>query len=114
MRFHKMCSRIVAFLMGVFYYTHKKLDVDYKKYLGPDWKPTDRKPSTYLPNHSVWLDILMLWVIKDYPIFAAKTAVKGFPIIGYMASYPGYSTIFLNRGGTKEERSELIKIMGQH
>lgn len=112
MRILKFCSRLIAFLSGVYYYKYKKINVDYTKYLGPDWTPTNRKPSTYLANHSVWLDIFMLWVIKDYPIFAAKSAVKKFPIVGYLASYKGYSTIFVNRGGTKEERSEMIKIMG--
>ena len=106
--------RTIGFISGIYFFRHKKLDVDYKKYLGPEWKPTNRIPSTIVSNHCVWLDIMMLWQVKDYPIFAAKSPVKNFPFIGYIASYPGFDTIFLNRAGSKEERLELVKVMGEH
>jgi 1-acyl-sn-glycerol-3-phosphate acyltransferase len=71
-RLHMICTHILCAISGVYYFTYTKVDTDYKQYLGPDWKPTDRKPSTIVANHSVWLDIPMLWKIKNCPIFVAK------------------------------------------
>ena len=83
--YHRVCCRLMAFFAGIYWYSVKKENVDYKKYLGPDWKPTDRLPSTIVANHSVWLDIFMFFVIKRYPMFTAKSAVKNFPCIGWFA-----------------------------
>lgn len=114
MRYHKFAMRALSFFAGIFYFRHHKSDIDYKKYLGPEWKPSDRIPSTYVGNHCFWVDILMMWQIKNYPIFTAKSAVRKFPMIGYIAAYPGYSTVFVNRAGSKEERLELVRITGEH
>lgn len=114
MRYHKFAMRTLSFIAGVYYFRHKVLNMDYKNYLGPDWKPSDRIPSTYIANHSFWVDILMMWQVKHYPIFTAKSAVRKFPMIGYIAAYPGYATVFVNRAGSKEERLDLVKIMGEH
>lgn len=89
---------------GMLWYTLKNEEVDYKKYLGPDWKPTDRKPSTIVCNHSVWMDILLGVVAFDFPIFTSRVGIKKWLFVGVLASYPGYQAIFLDRAGTKEER----------
>lgn len=81
-----------------------KLDVDYKKYLGPDWTPTTRKPSTIVSNHCCWSDVLVGVVSHDFPIYTSKVGIKKWIFAGTLASYPGYQAIFLDRAGSKEER----------
>ena len=36
--------------------TVRVYNVDYKEYLGPDWKPEWEGASTIVSNHSTWLD----------------------------------------------------------
>ena len=55
----------------------------------------------------------MFWTIKNYPIIVAKDSIAKWPIFGYFASYPGFSSVFVKRAGTKEEMEELVRIFGQ-
>ena len=51
----KICRNIMLFGGGVFNYKYELADVDYSKYLGPDWKPSYKGPSTIICNHSSWM-----------------------------------------------------------
>ena len=64
--FMRMLQMIVArwdlFLMGCWPGLLKveNIDVDYKKYLGPDWKKdSTREPTTIIANHQSFLDIVL-------------------------------------------------------
>jgi hypothetical protein len=49
----KIEARIFLFSLGVLpgLMSKEKKFVDYRKYLGPDWMPTDEQPSTLVSNH---------------------------------------------------------------
>ena len=93
---------------GMIWITKKYLDVDYKKYLGPDWTPTTRGPSTIVSNHSCWMDILVGCYSYNFPVFTSKVGIKNWIFIGTLVTYPGYEALFLDRAGTKEEREKLV------
>lgn len=86
----------------------KQVAVDYKKYLGPDWTPTTRKPSTIVSNHACWSDILIGCWAHNFPVYTSKPGIKNWLIVGTLITYPGYECMFLDRAGTKEEREKLV------
>lgn len=53
------CARNVLFMVSVFWIDEVKVDYNYSKYLGPDWKPSKKLPSTIVSNHQSWLDIMV-------------------------------------------------------
>jgi 1-acyl-sn-glycerol-3-phosphate acyltransferase len=75
--------------------------VDYKKWLGPDWKPQWEGAGTLIFNHHSWMDILAALSIF-YPSFVSKKSVKKYPFIGTIAT--AIDSVFLDRAGTKEEK----------
>lgn len=82
-------------------------DIDYRKWLGPDWKPQWDCAGTIITNHiNGYMDVLASMVLF-YPGFVAKKLVQKMPFIGPIAT--ANDSIFLNRTGTKEEKSEAIK-----
>lgn len=92
---------------GLFKITHERVKVDYSKYLGPDWQPTYTGASTYVSNHSCWLDILICNITKDFPIYTAKTGIKNWPLVGIIAER-ACETYFIDRAGTKEAREKVV------
>jgi hypothetical protein len=47
-------SRLLVFFAGIFWIKTERPKFDYKKYLGPDWKPKYTGASTLLFNHTTW------------------------------------------------------------
>jgi len=76
-------------------------DVDYKKWLGPDWKPEWSGAGTMIFNHVCWIDILLA-LLCFFPSFVSKKSVKNYPFIGMIAT--AIDSVFLDRAGTKEEK----------
>jgi 1-acyl-sn-glycerol-3-phosphate acyltransferase len=94
------------FLIGVAYISYEKKNYDYSKYLGPDWKPTFKNPSTIVANHSGYLDIILAGMYK-FPGFVAKEGIKNWPIINAMGL--GSQPIWLSRTlETKDEREKQV------
>jgi len=57
---NKFCAKVVISGVGGYFIETKKIKYDYRKYLGPDWKPNfDGTPSTVVTPHTSWLDIFM-------------------------------------------------------
>lgn len=71
-----------------------KLDIDYKEYLGPDWKPSKNGGAIIISNHISWLDDLTA-IMKYFPRFVARGDVKNFFAIGSMAQ--AMDCIYVNR-----------------
>ena len=86
----------------LFYYKHERPKADYKKYLGPEWKPVYEGASTVVANHSSWIDINLITVIK-FPSFTPKLGIKKWPVIGTVCDVV-FNSLFINRAGTPEER----------
>ena len=54
--------RICMFLSGILWLKVERVeDSDYRKWLGPDWKPQWRGAGTLVANHVSWLDIFMAY-----------------------------------------------------
>ena len=109
----KYMSRVMVMVSGgLFFYKHDRINKDYTKYLGPDWKPTFEGASSYVSNHSCWLDILICNFAKDFPIFTPKSGIKKWPVVGTIAE-DACEAYFINRAGTKEEREQLVIDLGK-
>lgn len=81
------------------------IDFDYSPYLGEGYKANIKGPnnvSTYVCNHSGWVDIVAM-VCYFRPAFAAKKALKKVPFFGRLVQALG--CILISRGGTLEERN---------
>ena len=59
--FFKLTARITLFVLSWQHKVHvEERHVDYKKYLGPDWKQSECPlPSSIVTNHTSWLDIVV-------------------------------------------------------
>ena len=78
--FYALIARIELFFAGVFWIKYEKVKYDYSKYLGPDWKPSFKNPTTIIFNHSCYMDIVIA-VLYKFPGFVAKDGVKNWPFI---------------------------------
>lgn len=92
-------------------YEVERPNVDYKKYLGPDWKPSYEKPSTIVANHSCWVDIVLITLMK-FPSFTPKIEIQKWPVIGQVCDIV-FNSYFVNRAGTAEERQKIITDIGE-
>lgn len=93
-------------MSGVVWLSKKRRsDIDYRKYLGPDWKPKFDGAGIWVANHQSWLDIMAL-LVTDCPSFVAKNEILSYPGVGKIAEC--IQTIFLNRTDTKEKHAEAL------
>jgi hypothetical protein len=46
-----LSARIVILMMSGVHINEPKINADYRKYLGPDWKPSFKNPGTIISNH---------------------------------------------------------------
>mmetsp|Transcript_5650 Transcript_5650/g.8936 ORF Transcript_5650/g.8936 Transcript_5650/m.8936 type:complete len:139 (+) Transcript_5650:392-808(+) len=81
---------------------------DYRKWLGPDWKPQWEGSGTIVSNHVCWADILLALVVF-FPSFVSKSSVKKYPFVGAIACV--IDSVFLDRAASKEERGAAAKII---
>lgn len=87
------------------WYTHVRAAVDYRPFLGPDWTPEYTGASTIVANHSCYLDICIITVLK-FPSFTPKSGIKNWPFIGQVCDLV-FNSLFINRSGTPEERNKV-------
>ena len=52
-------GRIVIWCLSGWWTFYSRPKVCYKKWLGPDWKPTYENPGCKISNHSSFIDILV-------------------------------------------------------
>ena len=53
-----LLARSIMFCFGCYFPNLKRVNVDYRKWLGPDWKPDfEGPPSTIITPHTGWTDI---------------------------------------------------------
>ena len=88
---------LTAFTYGIVSVRRKETDQCYKKYLGPDSKPSTCKAGIYVSNHMSCADILAaLWTMNPKPAFVAKEAVRNLAGFGYLAD--ALQCVFVDRG----------------
>jgi 1-acyl-sn-glycerol-3-phosphate acyltransferase len=49
-------GRVLCWCASIIWITTERPKVCYKKYLGPDWKPSYENPGSIVGNHSSWAD----------------------------------------------------------
>ena len=82
-------------------------DADYKKWLGPDWKPQWKGCGTMIQNHiNGYCDVLSSMYLF-YPAFVSNKVVKKYPFVGLIAI--AMDCIFLDRAGCREDKVRAIK-----
>ena len=92
---------------SVLYIKKSRPPIDYKKYLGPDWKPSYENPSTVICNHSTYMDTPIMMTMYS-PSFIAKDAVRKIPGVGYMAGLLG--TLFVKRMSKDDRKAMALQI----
>ena len=95
-----------------FFCNKKNLDVDYTKYLGPDYKETKRpvkKASTIISNHVSWLDSHFIFLYYNVA-FTLDKAFETMPIMNQTARC--LDSIFVQKAGTDAQRDQIIKEIG--
>lgn len=101
---YRLISTTIVLLFGLRMSRQEK-DFDYTPFLGPNYKETSVYPkffSTYVSNHTSWLDILLM-IAYNRPAFTPKKALIKIPVLGLLTEALG--CIFIARGGTEEERN---------
>jgi 1-acyl-sn-glycerol-3-phosphate acyltransferase len=76
---------LILFFGGMRTYK-KKIDFDYSTYLGTDYKKTTTLPkylSTYVSNHTSWIDIPIL-ITNLKCAFASKKGLRNTPVFGIL------------------------------
>ena len=51
----QIAARLAMLMSGIFHIKVERPDIDYSKYLGPDWKKSYEGESTIIVNHSSWI-----------------------------------------------------------
>ena len=90
--------------------THQTAFYDYEYYLGKDYQEAQKKvrrAPTVVANHQSWIDNMILVSGPLSPGMAAKAETKKVWVLYSMIKFT--QGIFINRGGTKEEREQQIK-----
>jgi len=100
-----LLTRLVG---AIFQKIENDYTIDYKKWLGPDWKPSYEPKCTIVSNHINWIDILVMMSV-DNPSFIAKVGIKRYPGINKIAI--AMQCLFLDRTGTKEERLAMLELI---
>ena len=91
--------------------TKYKVDFDYTEYLGEGYKENFKEISkvpTMICNHVSWLDTQILLKYFNLSFTLAKP-FKKVPLFGTLAQT--IDTIFIERGGSAEDRHRTIEII---
>lgn len=85
------------------------MHVDYRKYLGPDWKnDVNKTPTTIVANHQSFFDIVVSMYVT-MPSVIAKEAVRYIPVVGKCAEL--FGCLFLTREDKSSQRSVVSQII---
>lgn len=96
--------------MGVYRIEKKKVAVDYKHWLGPDWVPRYDNYGVSVSNHVSLLDIFLQFVCDTMVCgFLQRNGSRKVMCIGYISEVIG--GVFMKRASTKEERQRALQII---
>jgi len=102
-------AHLLKWSFGCFTTTHKRSDVDYRKWLGPDWTPKfDGAPIT-ISNHNSVLEIFTVGSnIRPMPGFVVSMKTLAVPGVGPITR--GLGSIYLDRTDKNSRTGILDKI----
>jgi len=104
----KLICKILCFFTGM-RSSRKYIDYDYSSFLGPNYKDTCVPPkylSTFVSNHTSWLDVIVI-ISQFRPAFAAKKTLKKVPLFGVITQSLG--CLFISRGASADQRNKIIE-----
>ncbi len=105
---YKLIGKMILFFVGL-RSTYEPREYDYTFFLGKDYKERTVYPkyfSTYVSNHTSWLDVILL-ISQICPAFTPKDVLRRIPIFGILVMALG--CIMIARGGTEEERNQIVE-----
>jgi len=81
---------------------------EYKKFLGPDWKPSLKKAGVVVCNHTSFADCAALYASQaPTPAFLCKSDMKKVPGVAYGLKL--MQALYIERVGSKaEDRAHLL------
>ena len=97
-------TRPIVFFSGMYWINVEYVSTgegDYRKWLGPDWKPEWDNATTIVSNHVSWMDIIVA-LVYFCPAFVAKKSVKSYPGVGRIAI--AINSVFIDRAGSKDAK----------
>lgn len=103
----KYLSYLFIFCMGFCWFKRRRSKVDYKKYLGPDWKPDYTSAGLSISNHQTGVDILIRMMSDPCPGFVAKKQIADMPGFGVIAT--SIQCLYLSRGAGPEARKKTLE-----
>ena len=105
----KVVGVAVRFSASIIWTNYERPLIDYREYLGPDWKPSYDNASSKVANHQAWTDtpVIMQW---NCGAFIAKDAVRRMPFVGTVATLCG--SLYINRS-SNEDRATMLKAIGE-
>lgn len=109
---YKLFCMLILFFGGM-RTTKKKIDFDYSAYLGPNYKEATTAPkylSTYVSNHTSWMDVPVL-IANLKCAFASKKTFKKTPIFGIIVKSLG--CLFISRGASPDKREKIVQQIGE-
>ena len=89
---------------------HTEDEIDYSKYLGPEWKKNKfkgKRVSTIISNHIGFVEVLMYASIMRTPAFTPAHFVKKFPIGHHYCA--AIQCIYVNRTEGKEQLDKAVQ-----
>jgi hypothetical protein len=88
-------ARVMLASVSAYTIDMQNVNLDYKKYLGPDSKLTFENPSTVVSNHQSMMDVVV-HTLRQAPSHVAKASTRKLPILGTCAEILG--CLFFDRG----------------
>ena len=102
-----MLIPIFGVMIGCMSFTTRRPEVDYGKWLGPDWKPHYDGYTMCISNHMGWTEIFNTFLfVRPMPGFVAKSGLKQLPSVSNVAL--SMNTLFMDRT-SKESRSKVFE-----
>ncbi len=105
---------IFAFGYTLMLTDHDEIEVDYSKYLGPNWRENKfqgKRVSTIVSNHIGFIEILAYIALMTPPSFTPARQVKDFPIGDHFVRC--LNSIYVDRTQKKEKRDALVRELGR-
>lgn len=106
----RILVRIIMLCAGIVYIStsHDETKIDFKKYLGPDWKIDPKQTAgIQVANHTCFLDVCTMGYLQ-FPIsMVSGEAVRGLP--GIYGIGEAAQNIWMERGGSSEARAKTLR-----
>lgn len=100
------------FVMGVYSIRRVNIHADYRKWLGPDWKPRTNRYGIQVSNHQCYLDIFVQFCLDNLVCgFLQRNGSRKVPFIGLISEVIG--GVFVKRGGDKAQRLKAMEMIAQ-